>query len=134
VVVGRLREDFWKAAEAEYLKRLRPYCKLTVRELKEDAALGAALPKDGVVVALDEGGELVSTREFAALLGDARDRGAELSFVIGGADGLDEAAKQRANRVIAFGRMTMAHRLVRIVLVEQIYRGFTVLSGHPYHR
>lgn len=135
-VCGRLKEAYLRAAEAEYLKRLRPYCSLSVLELKSDAALLAAIPAEAHVYAFDERGDDLTSAEFADLLGreEQHGGGAHVIFAIGGADGHSEALRRRARRLIAFGRMTIAHRLVRILVLEQIYRGYRILRGEPYHR
>jgi 23S rRNA (pseudouridine1915-N3)-methyltransferase len=137
LVVGRLKEDYLQAAEAEYVKRLRPYCQLELRELKDEAALLAAVPAGALLVALDERGELVTSEAVARdLIGRAEMHGGgrPVVFAIGGADGHSEAVRQRADRLVAFGRMTIAHRLVRVILLEQIYRAYRILRGEPYHR
>ena len=136
LAVGRLKEDYFQAAEAEYRKRLRPYCNLDVREVKDEARLLAAIPDGASVYVLDERGDQLSSEEFAAILADEAQRGggAPVVFCIGGADGHSEAVRKRARRLLAFGRATIAHRLVRVVLLEQIYRGFRIVRGEPYHR
>jgi 23S rRNA (pseudouridine1915-N3)-methyltransferase len=137
LAIGRLKENYFQAAEAEYRKRLRPYCTLTVQEVKNEPALLAAVPANAHVYALDERGEQVSSHEFAQdILGHEEQRGggAPVVFAIGGADGHTDAVRQRATRLLAFGRATIAHRLVRLVLIEQIYRGFRIVRGEPYHR
>ena len=137
VAVGRLKEDYLRAAEAEYLKRLRPYCQIAVDEVADEAALLRKLPADAALVALDERGELVSSDELArGLLAveEQRGGGRPVVFAIGGADSHSAALRARATRLIAFGKITIAHRLVRVLLAEQIYRAFTILRGHPYHR
>lgn len=101
----------------------------------EADALLAALPAEGRIIALDEHGRDLGSAEMAALLGRWRDQGERLvTFVIGGADGLDQAVLARAELRLAFGRATWPHMLVRAMLAEQIYRAGTILSGHPYHR
>jgi 23S rRNA (pseudouridine1915-N3)-methyltransferase len=137
LAVGRLKEEYLKAAEAEYLKRLRPYCQIAVDEVADEAALLRKVPPDAAVVALDERGELVSSEELArGLLAveEQRGGGRPVVFAIGGADGHSPALRARAGRLIAFGKITIAHRLVRVLLAEQLYRAFTILRGHPYHR
>jgi 23S rRNA (pseudouridine1915-N3)-methyltransferase len=136
LAVGRMKEDYFKQAQAEYLKRLRPYCNLKVVEQKTDKAMLGAIPERAVVYALDERGQQLSSLEFSAIFDKHQQfgAGAPLVFAIGGADGHDEALRKRANHLIAFGRATMAHRLVRLVLLEQIYRGYRILRGEPYHR
>ncbi|HWN69441.1 MAG TPA: 23S rRNA (pseudouridine(1915)-N(3))-methyltransferase RlmH, partial [Haliangium sp.] len=107
---GRLREDYLRAAEAEYRKRLRPYCSLDVQEHKTDAALLAALPQDAHVYAFDERGDNVTSAEFADLLGreEQHGGGAHVIFALGGAEGHSDALRRRARRLLAFGRMTIA--------------------------
>ncbi len=133
---GRLKEKHWRAAELDYATRLTPYCKLKTREVKDEAALLAAIPARAHVYVLDERGEMISSRDLAAILDGEQQRGggAPVVFAIGGPDGHSDALRKRATRLIAFGRMTIAHRLVRILLMEQIYRGFRIVRGHPYHR
>ena len=106
------------------------------RRLAEEAErLSSALPRDAVLIALDENGRNLTSRALAARI-DAWQRQArsELAFLSGGPDGLDPALVQRADLVLALGRMTWPHRLVRVLLAEQLYRAATILAGHPYHR
>ncbi len=105
------------------------------RKDQEAAAIRAALPAAAVVVALDEHGDALDSRAFAAKLANWRDAGAaDLVFVIGGADGLGDDLLKAAAARMAFGRLTWPHQLVRLLLAEQVYRAVTILSGHPYHR
>jgi 23S rRNA (pseudouridine1915-N3)-methyltransferase len=85
------------------------------------------------LVALDERGQSLGSRDFADRLARWRDEGT-VAFAIGGADGLDSAVRDRADLVLSLGALTLPHQLVRVVLIEQLYRGLTILSGHPYHR
>jgi len=88
-----------------------------------------------ILVALDERGRQLGSRDFAQKLGNWRDQGAaEIAFVIGGADGLAEQLRQRADLILSLGQMTWPHMLARAMLVEQIYRAQQILAGHPYHR
>ncbi len=83
----------------------------------------------------DERGKPLTSTDFAALIGRWRDDGAKTMLaLIGGADGLDEALRDRADRIVSFGAMTLPHQLVRVLAAEQLYRAATILSGHPYHR
>lgn len=135
--VGRLKEPYLVAAEDEYRKRLRPYCTLAVHEARDEAALLAALPAGAHLYAFDERGELLTSAAFAeAVLGHEQQHGggAPVVFAIGGPDGHADALRNQARRLIAFGRLTIAHRLVRILVLEQLYRGFKILRGEPYHR
>jgi 23S rRNA (pseudouridine1915-N3)-methyltransferase len=87
------------------------------------------------ILAFDERGKPISSEEFAALIGKWRDEGARtLAMIIGGADGLHDSIRDRADRIVSFGAMTMPHQLVRVAVCEQLYRAATILSGHPYHR
>ena len=135
--VGRLKEKYLAAAEAEYKKRLGRLCKLEIREHADEAALVKALPANAKLVLLDERGELIDSVTFARDLLEAhavRGGGAPLIFAIGGADGHSPELRARADRLIAFGRLTIAHRLVRVILIEQVYRGLSIIAGLPYHR
>jgi 23S rRNA (pseudouridine1915-N3)-methyltransferase len=104
------------------------------RKAREAESLKAFLPPRAALLALDERGQHVTSAGFAALIGRARDEGGDIALVIGGPDGLDEALRKSASKIIAFGAMTWPHQLVRAMAAEQIYRAMTILSGHPYHR
>lgn len=134
--IGRLKEPYLVAAEAEYVKRLRPYCTLAVQEHKDERALLAALPDAAHVYAFDERGDAITSGGFAELLAaeELRGAGAPVVLAIGGADGHSDALRARAGKLLAFGKMTIAHRLVRILVLEQLYRGFKIVRGEPYHR
>ncbi|MSP16042.1 MAG: 23S rRNA (pseudouridine(1915)-N(3))-methyltransferase RlmH [Myxococcales bacterium] len=135
--VGRLKESYFQAAEDEYLKRLRRYVDAKVVEVKDDAALIAALPARARLIALDSRGETWSSEELAKKLvaeEELRGGGAPIAFLIGGADGLPTELLARAQLKLSFGRITLPHRLARIVLIEQLYRAYTILRGEPYHR
>ncbi len=134
--VGRLREPYLVAACAEYEKRLRPYCTLAVTEAKDEAALLAALPATAHVFAFDERGDMITSAQLAELVASEQSHGggAPVVFAIGGADGHGDAVRARATKLLAFGRMTIAHRLVRVLVLEQLYRAFKIVRGEPYHR
>ena len=134
--VGRLKEPYLVAAAEEYIKRLRPMCTLVVQEVKDDAALLAAIPTNAHLYAFDERGEMITSAQLAELIAAEQSHGggAPVAFAIGGADGHSDAVRKRAKKLLAFGRMTIAHRLVRILVLEQIYRSFKILRGEPYHR
>lgn len=105
------------------------------RRALEGEALRAAAPKGARVIALDERGKAETSAAFAQRLGRWRDDGVRaVTFIIGGADGLDEALRKNADAVLSFGAMTWPHLLVRALLAEQLYRAHTILTGHPYHR
>jgi 23S rRNA (pseudouridine1915-N3)-methyltransferase len=105
------------------------------RMAQEGEALLAALPAGAGLIVFDERGTPATSADFAARLAAERDRGAKsLWFAIGGAEGLAPAVRERAQAVYGFGRMTLPHQFVRILVAEQVYRALTILSGHPYHR
>ena len=102
---------------------------------EEAAAISAAIPEKSVLVALDERGKSIDSACFAQYLGRWRDEGiASTIFTIGGADGLSPDLQRKAKLRIAFGLATWPHQMVRVMLLEQIYRAATILAGHPYHR
>jgi len=105
------------------------------RIAEEAGAISAAIPENSVLVTLDERGDNIDSAAFARRLGQWRDQAiAHAIFVIGGADGLSTELRGKAKLTIAFGPATWPHQLVRVMLLEQLYRAATILSGHPYHR
>ena len=148
-VVGRASNATLGAAIAEYELRAARYWPLSVREVKEaggrgvapavtrrlegERLLGACLDR-GELVACDERGSQMTSGDFASWLGRLRDTGGAVSFVIGGAFGLDDAVRTRATRVLAVAPWTLPHEMARLVLTEQLYRAGTILRGEPYHK
>lgn len=140
--VGKLKEQFWKDAVAEYLKRLGGYADVTIRELpdsnveKEAKALLDALPDSAVpVILLDIKGKETSSEALSHKLDTyALEGQSHICFIIGGSDGVTREVKQRATERISFGPITLPHNLARVVLVEQIYRAFKISRGEPYHK
>ena len=105
------------------------------RMAEEGSGLIAALPEETALLALDPRGVELTSEQMAADIAALRDRGVRaLSFMIGGADGLSPQARSRADRLVAFGRATFPHQLVRVMMAEQLYRATTILAGHPYHK
>jgi 23S rRNA (pseudouridine1915-N3)-methyltransferase len=135
-VVGRAKEAELAELETDYLQRLRAFCTPALIEAKDEAALLARLPNGAKIFAFDERGEALTSAGFAKLIEHEAQHGggAPLAFLVGGADGHSEALRGRATKLVAFGKMTIAHRLVRVLVLEQIYRAFTILRGLPYHR
>lgn len=136
-VVGRLKERYFIEAEDEYRKRLRPFCSLTVTESKDEHALLAALPANAHLYAFDERGASLTSVAFANdVIGAEQNHGggAPVVLAIGGADGHSDLLRKRAKKLISFGQLTIAHRLVRLLVLEQLYRSFKILRGEPYHR
>ena len=150
VAVGRLRVGPERDLVDDYLQRfdrtgrplgLGPVSQLEVEDKKnlgmaaEAELLARAIPAGAVLVTLDERGKVMSSPEFAQTLARWRDGGRQdVAFVIGGADGIDPALRQRADFSISFGSMVWPHMLVRVMLAEQLYRAATILGGSPYHR
>jgi 23S rRNA (pseudouridine1915-N3)-methyltransferase len=143
----KIRVDWVRCGIEEYASRIRRYTPLEILEAKEEkgsaaemmrgrecARLKKFLPKQGRVVLLDERGKGMTSREFAFFIGKSRDSGtSELVFAIGGAYGFSDDFRNEADRIISLSPMTFTHQMVRIFLLEQIYRGFTILNGEPYH-
>ena len=137
--IGKTKEAAISALTAEYLKRIERYCPAESTELASEDALLKALEKLAgrtrpVLVILDQRGRQFTSEEFAEFLGDQQERGTQqLIFAVGPADGFTAAARHAADLTLSFGKMTLAHELARVVLLEQVYRAFTILKGHPYH-
>lgn len=137
--IGKTKEAPFRALTEEYLRRISRYLAAESHELtSEDALLELAGSTSSrtrpVLVLLDARGRQFTSEEFAGLLRDQQDRGTQnLFFGVGPADGFSDKARGVADLILSFGKMTLAHELARIVLLEQIYRAFTILKGHPYH-
>jgi len=144
IAVGRLRAGPERDLFTRYAARLRPALAVTeVAEARgapaeakrrEGAALIAALPARAFVVALDLGGQAPDSPGLAALLDRWLGLGRPVCFLIGGADGLDDAVLARADAVLSLGPLTWPHMLARVMLAEQLYRARAIALGHPYHR
>lgn len=140
VAVGRLKEKYWEEALAEYVKRLKKYCECNVIEIpdgRSPEAEGTEILKklSGSVVACDVQGKLVSSEDLAELIEKKANSGkSEITFLIGGSEGLSEEVKKQAEEKISFGRVTFPHRMMRVILCEQIYRAFTIIHHTPYHK
>jgi 23S rRNA (pseudouridine1915-N3)-methyltransferase len=138
--IGKTKQAAIGSLTEEYLKRIARYVPVEGIVLRDEADLLAkfgASNKSGAkstLVLLDSRGKEFSSEQFAKYLGDYQDRNPlPLIFAIGGADGFSEPARSEAQQVISLGKMTLAHELARVVLLEQLYRAFTILKGHPYH-
>jgi len=129
VVAVAARLPAWaEQACAEYARRMPKGYEVERVALKDQRRLAATLPKNARVVALDERGREFTTAQFAKLLDTPN------AFVIGGADGLSEATKRDAAITLRLSAMTLPHALAQVLLIEQLYRAATFLTGHPYHR
>ncbi|HEV2468148.1 MAG TPA: 23S rRNA (pseudouridine(1915)-N(3))-methyltransferase RlmH [Candidatus Sulfotelmatobacter sp.] len=136
--VGKTKEAAIAALTEEYLKRISRYVPVEGVTVRDEADLlakfGAGAKSKSTLVLLDSRGKEFSSEQFAKFLGDYQDRNPlPLVFAIGGADGFSDHTRPAAQQVISLGKMTLAHELARVVLLEQIYRAFTILKGHPYH-
>ncbi len=139
VCVGKIKEEYLRSATFEYLKRLSRFAKVEVRELKEErtieeeaeAVIGAA---KGYKIALCIEGEKLSSERFAEKLRSLTDIGEEISFIIGSSCGLSQKVKNQCDFRLSFSDMTFPHQLMRVILLEQIYRAFMINSGGEYHK
>ena len=132
---GRLKEPYYIDACREYLKRLGAYCKAEVIELPEDGDIAGRIPKGAYVIALCIEGKKLSSTDLAAALDRLATQGeSRLCFLIGGSDGLPESVKAQADFSLSMSDMTFPHHLARVMLLEQIYRAFTITAGAKYHK
>jgi 23S rRNA (pseudouridine1915-N3)-methyltransferase len=137
--IGKTKIPAIQTLTDEYLTRLKHYADVEGVSLKDESSLlklcqAGARPVRHVLVLLDSRGRQLSAEEFAKWLGEYQERSsAPLLFAIGPADGFSDEARRAATLVLSVGKMTLAHELARVVLLEQIYRAFTILKGHPYH-
>jgi 23S rRNA (pseudouridine1915-N3)-methyltransferase len=130
-----------ETATQDYLKRMPADCAIQIKELKPDISpvkeaikIREALPKGARIIALDERGKDLSTLDLANQLSSWRQDGKDIALLIGGADGLDAELKEEATSMIRLSSMTLPHAMARVLLIEQLYRAWTILQGHPYHR
>lgn len=134
------RKDEFEALTQDYLERCSAYLVCRTQAFKTEAALLEWVGKQkgrtvALTVLLDGCGKQMSSEAMAAWLGRLRDDGAQhVVFAVGPADGWSDEARKRASTLLSLGPMTLAHALARLVIAEQIYRAFTILAGHPYHR
>jgi 23S rRNA (pseudouridine1915-N3)-methyltransferase len=137
--IGKTKEPAIQSLTDEYLKRLSRYADVAGMALKDEAALLKLCAPEArsnmhALVLLDGRGKQLSSEELARFLGDYLGRNPlPLLFGVGPADGFNEQSRQAATLVLSLGKMTLAHELARVVLLEQLYRAFTILKGHPYH-
>ena len=154
ITVGKLKEKYLKLAIDEYSKRLGRYCKLDIIELpdektpdnasdkeeviikeKEGKAILSRIKENAFVVAMDLKGKQLTSEEFANFIENQGIVGnSNIVFIIGGSLGISQEVIKRANEKICFSKMTFPHQLFRVMLLEQIYRGFRISNGEPYHK
>jgi len=142
--VGTLKEKYWKEAVAEYSKRLGPYCSLSIEEVKESPfedireegeRLLKKIKSDELVITLEIQGTAKSSEELASDLERFAITGkSNIVFVIGGSSGLSAEILGRRDQSISFSKMTFPHQMMRVILLEQIYRGFKILRNEKYHK
>jgi len=140
--IGKTKEPAIQSLTAEYLKRISRYVEVEGIAVRDEAAVLAMAGRAGAskgtgkstLFLMDSRVKEFSSEQFAKVLGDYQDRNPlPVVFAIGGADGFSEQARAAAQQVISLGKMTLAHEVARVVLLEQVYRAFTILKGHPYH-
>ncbi len=154
IAVGKIKEKYLKDALAEYSKRLSRYCKLEIIEVADektpDQASEAAedlirakegerilkhIRDDMFVITLEIGGKMLTSEEFADKIETLGVQGkSSIAFVIGGSIGLGKEVLKRSDFALSFSKMTFPHQLMRVVLLEQVYRGYRIMNGEPYHK
>lgn len=154
IAAGKMKENFFTAALNEYSKRLGAYCRFDIIEVKDEKTpdcptkrekeivleregerIAAKIPKGATLVALCVEGKQLSSESFSRLISDYALGGtSNLAFVIGGSLGLSDKIKSMADFRLSFSEMTFPHRLMRVILAEQIYRAFTISAGKAYHK
>lgn len=153
--VGKIKEKFFKAAIDEYLKRMKAYNDVEIIEVADEPAaenlsqkeiekvkeiegerILAKISDDDYLVSLEILGKQMASEEFARFIQNEmlEGFGRNLVFVIGGSNGLSKAVSNRANYKLSFSKMTFPHQLMRVILLEQIYRAFRIINNHPYHK
>lgn len=154
ICVGKLKERYWKEAINEYSKRLTKYCKLNIIELpdekapetiskaeeqqvcqKEGQRILKAIKEDSIVVALAIEGKMLSSEQLAAQIQKDTVEGiSHIVFIIGGSLGLSQEVIKKADRILSFSAMTFPHQMMRVILLEQIYRAMRIIKKEPYHK
>lgn len=148
--VGHKMPTWIEAGFNEYAKRMPPECRIQLKEIKpversgsrtaetvmaqERVKIEAAIPKGSRIVALDERGKDITTVQLAQHLTQWQQNGRDVTFVIGGADGLDAGFKASAEMLLRISSLTLPHGMVRVMLAEQLYRAWSITQNHPYHR
>lgn len=149
IAVGKFKEKYWRQAEEEYFKRLAPYAKIEVIELKEEAfrdgdvrerikeaeakQILKHLKESDTLIALHERGMEMDSVGLAEFLGKRTEQGQHLTFIIGGPLGLDESLLEHIPYHLSLSQLTFPHQMVRVILAEQLYRAVTIMKGKQYH-
>ena len=154
LTVGKIKEKYWREAIAEYSKRLSRYCKLEILEVADEKTLEQAskameedvlekegerllklIKEDAFVITLEIEGKQLDSEAFCKKIEQLGIAGSShIQFVIGGSIGLCKKVRERSDYALSFSPMTFPHQLMRVILLEQIYRGFRILRGEPYHK
>ena len=154
IAVGKIKEKFYRDAVAEYEKRLGRYCKLEIIQVEDEKTpdkVGTSLTElvkqkeadrilkyireDAYVVTLEIQGDMYDSEGFAGQIGKLATKGvSHIQFIIGGSLGLHEEVCKKAGQTVSFSKMTFPHQLMRVILLEQIYRAYRIINGEPYHK
>ena len=144
VCIGKLKEKYWQDACAEYSKRLSRFCKLKISELSESKSddkneesreIISHIPKGCFVIALDVGGARLSSEGLAKKISSLAANGvSDICFVIGGSNGFNDEVRQASDLRLSFSDFTFPHQLMRVILLEQLYRSFKINAGEKYHK
>ena len=138
ICCGTLKEQYLKDAVSEYSKRLSAFCKLTIQEIKEDtlnASFSAVSAFKGFKIALCVEGKMLSSEDLAEKIETLAINGnSDIAFIIGGSEGIAQEIKNMCDLKLSFSKMTFPHQLMRVILLEQIYRAFTIINHKSYHK
>ena len=142
ITIGRLKEKFLVEGTAEYLKRLKPFAKIEIREIlecrtveEEGKKLLSQVPQSSWLCVLDVRGQAITSEKFAEKISELNLHGvSNLTFIIGGAFGLSDEVRNAADFLLSLSEMTFTHQMARLILLEQIYRAFKINRGEPYHK
>ncbi|MBK5263570.1 MAG: 23S rRNA (pseudouridine(1915)-N(3))-methyltransferase RlmH [Peptostreptococcaceae bacterium] len=141
ICIGKLKEKYWVAAVCEYSKRLTKYCNLTIEELKEDSLFEEGenilkrIKKETFVITLEIKGNMLDSEALAEKIESLGMEGkSDITFIIGGSTGLSEEVSRRADFKLSFSKMTFPHQMMRVILLEQVYRSFKIIKGETYHK
>lgn len=154
ICVGKLKEKFLKEGIGEFQKRIKTYANLEIVEVKDEACpensselemekikevegerILSKISKGAYVIALDIGGKSLTSEDFAKKIEDLSVEGiSSIDFIIGGSLGLSESVKNKSDYRLSFSKFTFPHGLMRLILVEQVYRAFRIINNHPYHK
>lgn len=150
ITIGKLKEDYWQKAEKEYLKRLSAFCNLKITEIKEEKfsekdnfeniknkegeKIISKIPENSLVILLEKEGQIFSSEQIAGELKNFENKSiGDISFIIGGPLGFSEKILNKYNEKWSFSNLTFTHQMIRIFLLEQIYRGFMIKENRKYH-